>query len=124
MIEALHVLVAWALVLSNAVAGAWCLVAWKKPTAESVYLEYSIGLAHGLFFIQGILGVILYNRLQQQASDFHLFYGFFSMAFVGFLYAYRYQLRESKLYYPSYSFGCLFLAGMALRTIYLPAIAI
>ncbi len=117
-----HTLIAWFLVASNFVAGAWCVAKWRRAELYDRYLEHAIAIAHIGFFIQGITGVILFNRVGETADDFHLFYGFFSMAFVGFLYAYRFQLKSSGWYYRIYGFGCLFLSGMALRTIYLPAV--
>ncbi|MEO5678122.1 MAG: hypothetical protein ABIS47_00465, partial [Acidimicrobiales bacterium] len=65
------------------------------------------------------LGAALVGGQGRQAAQFHAFYGFVAIVTVGLLYSYRSQLRRRL--YLLYGLGGLFLMGLALRAIQIPA---
>ncbi len=113
VLRQVHGSFAWFVIGSNAVAGLWALGAhWFAPLRARA-LWWCVGLAEMAIAIQVILGVSLVVSAKLELPRFHAFYGFFSLFFVGFMYAYRVQLRHRL--YVMYGLGGLFLMGLAMR---------
>ncbi len=108
-----HVVLAWVVVISNAVAGLWALGAHWLPTLRHRALWWFTVAAELTIVAQVILGVLLVTTEDREAPQFHMFYGFVALASVGIIYSYRQQLTAYK--YLLYGLGGLFLMGLAIR---------
>lgn len=109
-----HGALAWVILISNTLVGAWALAAHYYERLRHGALWVAIIFAQALFFAQAIAGTIMIANQGREVHDFHTFYGFASLAAVGIIYSYRQQVYEWR--YLLYGFGGLFLAGMAIRT--------
>ena len=112
----LHKVWAWVMIVGNAMAGVWALAAHRVESLRTRALWWFTAAVEVAVFVQVIFGVILYSNEKITPSQFHMFYGFVSIVAVGFLYAYRYQLRH-KLFL-LYGFGGLFIMGLGLRSVF------
>ena len=106
---------AWFMIIGNGMAGVWALAAHWVESLRTRSLWWFTVVVEVAVFVQVILGVILYTNEKITPPQFHMFYGFVAIIAVGFLYAYRYQLRH-KLYL-LYGFGGLFIMGLGIRAI-------
>lgn len=106
---------AWMMIIGNGMAGVWALAAHRVEAFRTRALWWFTVAVQVSVFVQVILGVILYTNEKITPPQFHMFYGFVAIIAVGFLYAYRYQLRH-KLYL-LYGFGGLFIMGLGIRAI-------
>ena len=109
-----HEVWAWVVIVLNAVAGAWALMAHRHERFRRKELWRFTAVAEVAIFIQVILGVILVQGRKdvQDALGFHLLYGFSAAFAVAVLYSYRNQLSDKK--YLLYGFGGLFISGLCL----------
>lgn len=108
---------AWVVVISNALVGAWALAAnWWRPLRVKA-LWWCIGAAELSVFVQVILGVILVNRYDLPLPRFHAFYGFVAIISVAIIYSYRVQMRHRL--YLLYGLGSLFVMGLGIRAMLL-----
>ena len=72
----LHTSSAWIVIIGNAMAGVWALVAHKNVAMRSRALWWFIGLVQFTVFVQVSLGVAAVNRDKIEYPAFHAFYGF------------------------------------------------
>jgi hypothetical protein len=108
-----HVVLAWIVVIANAVAGAWALAAHRWPTLRHPSLWWFTAAAEIAIAVEVVLGVILVAGEDREAPQFHMFYGFVALASVGIIYSYRQQLAGRR--YLLYGLGGLFLMGLGIR---------
>lgn len=113
----LHTGWAWFVVVTNGLAGLWALGAHRWTGLRRPALWWFTGVAQVAIFVEVILGVVLLNREDIEAPQFHMFYGFIALAAVGIIYSYRQQL--TAWLYLLYGFGGLFLMGLALRAMFI-----
>ncbi len=113
----LHINGAWAVVVLNGLAGAWALAAHKYPQLSRRELWTFTAVAQVAVLLQITIGVVAMQTDGVEASDFHMFYGFLTIASVGIIYSYKQQIEEWK--HLLYGFGGLFIMGLALRSIFL-----
>ncbi len=111
----IHKAWAWVMIIGNGLAGVWSLGAHRWPALRTRALWWFTVVAEVSVFIQVMLGVWMVNREKLKPVQFHMFYGFVGIIAVGFLYAYRQQLKH-KLYL-LYGFGGLFIMGLGIRAI-------
>ena len=108
-----HALVAWVVVVSNALAGLWALGAhWAEALRRRELWWFTVA-AELTIAAQVVLGVLLVTVEDREVPDFHAFYGFVALASVGIIYSYRQQLAARR--YLLYGLGGLFLMGLAIR---------
>ncbi|MFO7281285.1 MAG: hypothetical protein C0P77_012850 [Thermoanaerobacterales bacterium] len=108
-----HALVAWVVVVSNALAGLWALGAhWVEALRRRELWWFTVA-AELTIAAQVVLGVLLVTVEDREVPDFHAFYGFVALASVGIIYSYRQQLAARR--YLLYGLGGLFLMGLAIR---------
>jgi hypothetical protein len=112
-LASLHEQWAWVMILSNALAGLWALVAHRLRALRSRALWWFTAVAQLTIFVQVILGVIMVNRDKLEFPQFHAFYGFVAIIAVAIIYAYRAQMKGKV--YLLYGFGGLFLMGLGIR---------
>lgn len=113
----LHTGWAWFVVVTNGLAGLWALGAHRWTGLRRPALWWFTGVAQVAIFVEVILGVVLLNREDIEAPQFHMFYGFIALAAVGIIYSYRQQL--TAWLYLLYGFGGLFLMGLAIRAMFI-----
>ena len=106
---------AWVMIIGNGLAGVWSLSAHKWPALRTRALWWFTVAAEVSVFVQVMLGVWMVNREKLKPVQFHMFYGFVGIIAVGFLYAYRQQLKHRL--YLLYGFGGLFIMGLGIRAI-------
>ena len=109
----LHTSSAWIVIIGNAMAGVWALVAHKKVAMRSRALWWFIGLVQFTVFVQVSLGVAAVNRDKIEYPAFHAFYGFVAIIAIAIIYSYRAQLKSRV--YLLYGFGGLFIMGLGIR---------
>ncbi|HEX5366621.1 MAG TPA: hypothetical protein VFW63_08165 [Acidimicrobiales bacterium] len=110
-----HVVVAWVVVVANALVALWALGAHWLPALRRRALWWCTTAAQLLIAVQVVLGVLLVTTEDLEAPQLHALYGFVALASVGIIYSYRQQLRPQL--YLLYGGGGLFLVGLALRAI-------
>lgn len=116
----LHVVLGWAVVFGNAGAGLWALLAHWVEHVRHRALWIFTAVAQILVAIQVIVGVVNMRMNDLEVNGVHLFYGFIALFTVGIIYSYRQQLENWR--YLLYGFGGLFLMGLALRSMFIPAL--
>ena len=109
----LHTSSAWIVIIGNAMAGVWALVAHKNVAMRSRALWWFIGLVQLTVFVQVSLGVAAVNRDKIEYPAFHAFYGFVAIIAIAIIYSYRAQLKSRV--YLLYGFGGLFIMGLGIR---------
>ena len=109
----LHTSSAWIVIIGNAIAGVWALVAHKNLAMRSRALWWFIGLVQFTVFVQVALGVAVVNRDKIEYPAFHAFYGFVAIIAIAIIYSYRAQLKGRV--YLLYGFGGLFIMGLGIR---------
>ena len=109
----LHTSSAWIVIIGNAIAGVWALVAHKNLAMRSRALWWFIGLVQFTVFVQVALGVAVVNRDKIEYPAFHAFYGFVAIIAIAIIYSYRAQLKSRA--YLLYGFGGLFIMGLGIR---------
>ena len=113
----LHTNGAWVVVVLNGIAGCWALAAhWRRALSGRALWVFT-AVAQVTVLVQVTLGVIALQADGVEASDFHMFYGFLTIAAVGIIYSYQQQLTEWR--HLLYGGGGLFIMGLALRSIFL-----
>ena len=108
-----HVVVAWVVIVANALAGLWALGAHWLPALRRRELWWFTIAAELAIVVEIVLGVLLVTTEDREVPQFHMFYGFVALASVGIIYSYRQQLRRQV--YLLYGCGGLFLMGLAIR---------
>jgi hypothetical protein len=108
-----HVGWAWMMIISNGLAGLWCLGAHRWPSLRTRALWWFTVFAELTVFVQVGLGVATMQVDDLKPKQFHMFYGFVAIIAVAILYSYRSQLRHRL--YLLYGFGGLFIMGLGIR---------
>lgn len=121
MLGSLHAWLGWAVVAANAAAGTWALTAHWRVVARGRALWVFIAATQLLIAVQVIIGVIDMQANGREVSGVHLFYGFLALFTIAIIYAYRPQLVRWQ--YLLYGLGGLFLMGLALRSMFIPALS-
>lgn len=115
-----HVWLGWVVVGANLVVGVWALLAHKVEQVQGRPLWFGIAVAQLLIAIQVVVGVVDMQRRDIEVSGIHLFYGFISLFTIGIIYSYQHQIEKWR--YLLFGFGGLFLMGLAIRSMLIPAI--
>ena len=110
-----HGTLAWVLVGTNALAGAWSLAAHQWPVLRGRLLWATIVIAQLSTFAQAITGTVLIARDDLEPPRLHALYGFSAVIAVGILYSYRTSSWMKGKEYLLYGLGCLFIMGLGLR---------
>lgn len=109
----LHVWWAWVMVLSNAAAGIWALLAHRREGLRVKWLWVLTVIAQVSVAVQALLGVLVLRVDGREVDQLHVIYGFVALASIGILYSYRQQIMQWQ--YLLYGGGGLFLMGMGIR---------
>ena len=114
-----HEINAWLLIGSNAVAGVWCLAAYRFPALRGRAMWAFVIAAQLTVFSQAVIGALLANRDGIELDDMHALYGFSAIIAVAIMYSYRTSpfLKGQALLL--YSGGSLFITGLGLRNLVL-----
>lgn len=106
-------------IVGNAVAGSWALGAHWVPRLRTRALWWLTLAAEVAIFVQVAFGVAMIAAQGREADQFHMFYGFVAIITVGIIYSYRAQLERHR--FLLYGLGGLFLMGLGIRALLLPA---
>lgn len=110
---------AWVVIVGNAIAGSWALAAHWVLRLRTRALWWFTAVAEVAIFLQAVFGVAMIAAEGREADQFHMFYGFVAIITVGIIYSYRAQLEGHR--FLLYGLGGLFLMGLAIRALLLPA---
>jgi hypothetical protein len=114
-----HRVTAWLLIGFNALAGAWCLAAFRFPRLRGRAMWATVIVAQVSVFVQATLGAILSRQNDVHLGDMHALYGFSAIVAAMIMYGYRTSpfLKGKELLL--YGLGSLFIMGLGLRNLYL-----
>jgi hypothetical protein len=114
-----HRVTGWLLIGFNALAGVWCLLAYRFPRLRNRAMWVTVIVAQLSVFVQATLGTVLSQQNDVQLGDMHALYGFSAIVAAMIMYGYRtspfLQGKELLLY----GLGSLFIMGLGLRNLYL-----
>ena len=111
----LHRALAWFLVCSNAVVGAWALAGQYLIALRTRWIWWFVIVAQLSTFAMAIVGVLMVNRYDLELDSFHALYGFSAIIAVGIRYSYRTSPFIADKQYLLYGCGSLFIMGLGIR---------
>lgn len=114
---AVHEVLAWVLIVTNAVAGAWAITAQYVDRARLSAAWGIVVVAQLSTFASAISGVVLANSEGRVLTDFHALYGFSTIITVAILYGYRRSPFVEGRRHLLYGVGSLFIMGLGLRNL-------
>ena len=115
----LHTIAAWVLIIGNAVAGVWCLAAYRWRQLAGVAMWSVVVVAQATTFVQAAIGALWANQDDIEIDDMHMLYGFSTLVAVAILYSYRGSPFIKDKTTLLYGFGSLFIMGLGLRNLVL-----
>jgi len=118
-VRELHEINAWVLIVTNAIVGVWCLVAYRYEVMRGRAIWVGVVIAQLTTFVQAVVGAVLSNRDGIELDDMHALYGFSAIVAVGIMYSYRTSPFMKGKELTLYGFGSLFVMGLGLRNLYL-----
>ena len=114
-----HEVTGWVLIATNALAGAWCLVAYQWPVWRGRPVWIAVIIAQLTTFVQAVVGAVLSRREGVVLDDMHALYGFSAIIAVAIMYSYRTSPFMKGKELLLYGFGGLFIMGLGLRNLVL-----
>lgn len=115
----LHNATAWVLIVTNALAGVWCLTAYQWRRLEVPPMWGLVIVAQATTFVQAVVGALWANQDDIEIDDMHMLYGFSTLVAVAILYSYRGSPFIKDKMTLLYGFGSLFIMGLGLRNLVL-----
>jgi hypothetical protein len=112
-----HEINAWLLIGFNALAGTWCLFAYRWHAARGWLMWAIVIIAQLTAFVQATLGTVLFRRPGAEQSDMHALYGFSAIIAVAIMYSYRSSPFMHGKQLVLYGLGSLFVMGLGLRAL-------
>ncbi|MDW3213762.1 MAG: hypothetical protein R8G01_07195 [Ilumatobacteraceae bacterium] len=114
-----HEINGWLLIGLNALAGVWCLAAYRFAAVRGRAVWIFVAIAQLTAFTQAVIGALLANRDGVELDDMHALYGFSAIIAVAIMYSYRTSpfLKGKELLL--YGGGSLFVMGLGLRNLVL-----
>ncbi len=119
-LSSFHVAWAWVVIVTNGAAGGWALAAHRYEHLRRPALWVFTAVAEAAVFVQVVVGVVLIQGRDTGPFQFHMLYGFTAAFTVAIIYSYRAQLHAHR--YLLYGFGGLFLMGLGIRNMVIPAV--
>ena len=107
------------LIIGNAVAGVWCLAAYRWRQLAGVAMWSVVVVAQATTFVQAAIGALWANQDDIEIDDMHMLYGFSTLVAVAILYSYRGSPFIKDKTTLLYGFGSLFIMGLGLRNLVL-----
>jgi hypothetical protein len=114
-----HRVLAWFLIVSNALVGVWALVAHAVAPLRVRALWWAVAVAQLSAFAIAVVGVLMLDRYGLELDQFHALYGFSCIVAVGILYSYRGSPFVKDKVYLLYGLGSLFIMGLGIRAMYI-----
>lgn len=114
-----HEATGWVLIVTNALAGAWCLTAYRWPALRGRPVWIGVIVAQLTTFVQAVIGAVLSRREDVVLDDMHALYGFSAIIAVVIMYSYRTSPFMKGKELVLYGFGGLFVMGLGLRNLFL-----
>ena len=116
-----HLVTGWVLISVNALAGVWCLLAYRYTRLRGRVLWGVVIAGQALAFVQALLGALLSQQDGVVLDDMHALYGFSAIVAAMILYAYRTSPFMRGKEHLLYGVGSLFIMGLGLRELVLHA---
>ncbi|MDA2945204.1 MAG: hypothetical protein O2925_01360 [Actinomycetota bacterium] len=117
-LNALHRVIAWAMIVSNAMVGAWFTAAQYQAGLRLRRMWWFVIPPQILVIVQAIIGALIAAR-GVELDDMHALYGFSAIVAVGILYSYRTSPFIRDRQYLLYGIGSLFIMGLGIRNLFL-----
>lgn len=114
-----HVVTGWVLIVTNALAGAWCLGAYRWAALRGRAVWIGVIVAQLTTVVQAVVGAVLSRRDDVVLDDMHALYGFSAIIAVAIMYSYRTSPFMKGKELVLYGFGGLFVMGLGLRNLFL-----
>ncbi|HEY5663601.1 MAG TPA: hypothetical protein VIS05_06160 [Ilumatobacter sp.] len=114
-----HAVNTWLVIGLNAVAGAWCLLAFRLGRWGGRPVWATVIAAQLSVFVQAAVGAVLANQDGVELDDMHALYGFSAIVAVAIMYSYRTSPFMKGKALVLYGFGSLFVMGLGLRNLVL-----
>ena len=114
-----HEIAAWVLIVTNAAAGVWCLIAHLLAGARGRALWGGVIVAQLSAVAVALTGALLANRDDTVLDDMHMLYGVSTIVAIAILYSYRGSPFIKGNEYLLYGCGSLFIMGLGLRNVFL-----
>jgi D-alanyl-lipoteichoic acid acyltransferase DltB (MBOAT superfamily) len=118
-LRGLHDGLAWALILTNAIAGVWLVAAQYVAALRIRPVWWLVVVAQATTFAIAIVGVLIVRREGVELDQFHALYGFSAIVAVGILYSYRGSPFVRDKLHLLYGIGSLFIMGLGIRASFL-----
>lgn len=119
----IHVVTAWILIVTNALAGFWALGAQYVPALRHSVLWWFTGAAQVMTVVVAIVGALIVSNEGVELEAFHALYGFSTIFAVAILYSYRNSPFIADKLHLLYGCGGLFIAGLGIRALFLDGTA-
>lgn len=119
LLHDLHDVNAWVLIVANAIAGAWCLAAYRWPAVRGRPVWITVIVAQLTAFTQAVNGTLLTREEGVVLDDMHALYGFSAIIAVAIMYSYRTSPFMKGKELLLYGYGSLFIMGLGLRNLFL-----
>ena len=114
-----HEITGWVLIVTNAIAGTWCLAAYRWPGLRGRPVWVGVIIAQLTTFVQAVTGALLSQQEGMVLDDMHALYGFSAIIAVAIMYSYRTSPFMKGKELVLYGFGGLFVMGLGLRNLVL-----
>ena len=113
-IRTIHANWAYAVIATNLVVGGWGVYLWRTNREATKKFWISLGVAWASIYVQGILGLALYNRTKPKPSFKHTFYGFLFVVITLAIFPLRNEEKpRTKL--AAFAWATLFIGIVAVR---------
>ena len=114
-----HEIAGWFMIVSNAVAGVWALLAQQFTALRHRSLWWLTGIAQVSTIVVASVGALIVNQQDIELDSFHALYGFSTIFAVAILYSYRNSPFISDKVHLLYGCGGLFIMGLGIRALFL-----
>lgn len=117
--KTIHANWAYVVIASNLIVGGWGVYLWRKQKPVPKQWWYALAGAWATIYVQGILGLILYNRTNPKPSLKHTFYGFLFVVVTIAIFPLRSE-EKPRTRLAAFAFATLFIGIVAIRARFAP----
>jgi hypothetical protein len=108
-----HMLVGSLLILSNAAAGAWGFLAYRRNAPPGRFYMHALALAQTAVIAQATLGLLLVSEGHRPGDKLHFAYGLLPLLAIAYPYALRGEDGRKNLLY--FAAGSAIVAALGVR---------
>ncbi len=115
--RAIHANWSYVVIVLNLVAGIWGVYLWRTKKDVPRAWWYTLGAAWASIYVQGILGLTLYNKYKPSLK--HTFYGFLFVVITLAVFPLRSE-EKPRTRLAAFAFATLFIGIVAIRARFAP----